>query len=614
MRRSGFLLAGALLVAAFATGRAEAGTAQVVGGTIQFQAAAGEQNHVVFSLPTSDLIGIEDTGAPISAGPGCSAVTANEVTCAGDVSTPLDADLGDGDDYASNTGAIDNAILAGGDGNDHLVGGDQSGDHGDILFGEAGDDVLQGGAGWDILDGGNGADTMDGGLDAVPDVAYYEYRTTDLTIDLSDGAPDGGPEDGVGDTLVQVDTIRAGSGNDTLVGSDRDEELDGWYGNDSISGGAGNDFLWGQEGDDVLDGGLGADQLLGGGGFNTVDYSSRVNPVFVTPLGGGPDGEAGENDDVGEGFGIILTGSGNDVITGYDYSEVIVSGPGDDQIDGAVGDDEIYAGPGNDTVNGGNNDDALIGGPGADTLQGGDGEDLVSYEERSAPISVDLDGQSGDDGEAGEGDTVFADVEDAVGGSGADALTGNASDNALIGNGGADSLSGLAGNDFLQGGLGADTISGGDGLDAVAYTDRSAAVSVDLDGQTGDDGEPGEGDTTQGDVEDIVGGAGDDLLVGNDTANVIVGGAGNDRLKGFEGVDLFDAGAGNDTVESRDLVPRRRFLRPRAGLRRHRHPRLRRGGLRGRRPRCAAPPPPPPPPPPPAPPRPVRCVVPKFPA
>ncbi len=191
MRRRGVLLAGALLVAAVIAGRAEAGTAQVVGGTIEFQAAAGEPNHVVFSRPTSDLIGIEDTGAAITAGPGCSAVTANDVTCAGDVSTPLQADLGDGDDYASNSGAIDNAILTGGDGNDHLVGGDQSGGHGDILFGEAGDDVLEGGAGWDILDGGNGADTMDGGLDAVPDVAYYEYRTTDLTIDLSDGAPDG---------------------------------------------------------------------------------------------------------------------------------------------------------------------------------------------------------------------------------------------------------------------------------------------------------------------------------------------------------------------------------------------------------------------------------------
>ena len=40
-----------------------------------------------------------------------------------------------------------------------------------------------------------------------------------------------------------------------------------------------------------------------------MDYSSRVNPVFVTPLGGDPDGEAGENDYVGDGFGVILTGS-----------------------------------------------------------------------------------------------------------------------------------------------------------------------------------------------------------------------------------------------------------------------------------------------------------------
>ena len=247
MRRSGFLLAGALLVTAFATGRAEAGTAQVVGGTVQFQADAGEQNHVVFNLPTSDLIGIEDTGAPISAGPGCSAVTANEVTCVGDVSTPLDADLGDGDDYASNPGAIDNAILAGGDGNDHLVGGDQSGDHGDILFGDAGDDVLQGGAGWDILDGGSGADTMDGGLDAVPDVAYYEYRTTDLTIDLSDGAPDGGPRG------RRRGHTRAGRHHSRWIGERHTRRKRSRRGTRRLvrqrhhQRRRGNDFLWGQE-------------------------------------------------------------------------------------------------------------------------------------------------------------------------------------------------------------------------------------------------------------------------------------------------------------------------------------------------------------------------------
>jgi PASTA domain len=109
MRWRGVSLAGALLVAALFAGRAEGGTAQVVGGTIQFRAQAGEQNHVVFKyVGPADFINVEDTGAPLTAGAGCSAVSANEVRCVGDIfQTPLDADLGDGDDYASNRATID---------------------------------------------------------------------------------------------------------------------------------------------------------------------------------------------------------------------------------------------------------------------------------------------------------------------------------------------------------------------------------------------------------------------------------------------------------------------------------------------------------------------------
>jgi Ca2+-binding RTX toxin-like protein len=708
MRWRGVSLAGTILVAALAAGPVQAGTAQVVGVTIQFRAAAGEQNHVIFDQSVGGVIDVEDTGAPISPGPGCSPVSANKVICVGDTLTPLDADLGDGDDYASNLGPIGNVIFVGGpgadelrsgvyantilrggtgpdtmvdtpggggcyyraaadysdhmspvdvdlsdpspdggiedgvgdtltgitcvigspgndfiagtptrenfyggDGTDHLVGGGEPDAYGDELFGELGSDTLEGGTGADFLDGGVGADTIDGGSDLVPDTASYQDRTSNLVIDLSDGAPDGGPEDGVGDTLLQIDNVSAGFGDDTIVGSDRNEDFKGGYGDDTVSGGPGNDWVWGGEGDDLLDGGPGADRFYGNGGFDTADYSSRVNPVFVTPYGGGPDGEAGENDDVGGEIEVILTGSGNDVVSGDSVGEVLVGGAGDDQLDGRGGNDELHGGPGDDTVSGGFSDDALVGGPGADELQGGEGEDLVSFEERSEAVSVDLDGEPGDDGEAGEGDTVFADVEHAVGGSGSDVLVGNSSDNALIGTGGSDSLSGAAGNDFLEGGLGADTMLGGDGLDAVSYADRTTAVSVDLDGQPGDDGEPGEGDATQSDIEDVVGGAGGDLLVGNATANVIIGGAGDDRLRGLEGEDLFDGAAGNDTLESRDAFQDRAFC----GVGQdsvvadsrdyvEEDCELIDRGLQ--------PPPPPPPPPAPPPPPPVRCVVPKV--
>lgn len=56
-------------------------------------------------------------------------------------------------------------------------------------------------------------------------------------------------------------------------------------------------------------------------------------------------------------------------------------------------------------------------------------------------------------------------IENAVGGSGADVITGNAAGNALTGNAGSDSLFGAAGADDLYGGEGGDRLTGGDDLD-----------------------------------------------------------------------------------------------------------------------------------------------------
>ena len=52
-------------------------------------------------------------------------------------------------------------------------------------------------------------------------------------------------------------------------------------------------------------------------------------------------------------------------------------------------------------------------------------------------------------------------IENAIGGSGSDDMTGNDANNRLIGNGGNDILRGGAGNDVLRGGTGADVLDGG---------------------------------------------------------------------------------------------------------------------------------------------------------
>jgi Ca2+-binding RTX toxin-like protein len=217
----------------------------------------------------------------------------------------------------------------------------------------------------------------------------------------------------------------------------------------------------------------------------------------------------------------------------------------------------LMGGSGNDTITGGPGDDVLIGEGGADTLTGDAGRDTADYSARVAPVSVSLNG-SADDGEAGEADNVASDVEILVGGSADDQLAGNDGDNVLLGNagndilgagGGNDQLDGGAGDDTLAGGDGADAVTGGDGVDTANYASSNAGVRVVLDGKPGD-GAPGENDSV--DTENVTGGGGDDVLIGNAGPNTLAGGAGNDRILGGKGADVLDGGAGDDIIQSLD--------------------------------------------------------------
>ncbi|MGO4525611.1 M10 family metallopeptidase [Microvirga sp. 2MCAF35] len=68
-------------------------------------------------------------------------------------------------------------------------------------------------------------------------------------------------------------------------------------------------------------------------------------------------------------------------------------------------------------------------------------------------------------------------IENAVGGSGNDSLTGNEGRNHLIGGAGADKLYGLDGADILEGNAGADTFFGGSGADIFDFNSRSDSLS-----------------------------------------------------------------------------------------------------------------------------------------
>ena len=115
----------------------------------------------------------------------------------------------------------------------------------------------------------------------------------------------------------------------------------------------------------------------------------------------------------------------------------------------------------------------------------------------------------------------------------------------LLGGLGADVLDGGGANDTLDGGPGADEIAGGAGRDTADYGARAAPLRLTPGGGDGgaDDGERGEGDRLSSDVERLVAGSGDDVLVTNGVDSELEGRDGNDHLVSSRGRNICEAAA-----------------------------------------------------------------------
>ena len=142
---------------------------------------------------------------------------------------------------------------------------------------------------------------------------------------------------------------------------------------------------------------------------------------------------------------------------------------------------------------------------------------------------------------------------------GFDLLRGGAGDDTIDASNSFDTLEGGAGDDFLDGGTGFDTLDGGAGVDTATYANRAGGVEVNLfAGAAKTAGFLNAGGFYQGgftedtliSVENAVGSAFGDRLIGDNGANVLEGGAGDDRLSGLAGDDIFRFALGddNDTI------------------------------------------------------------------
>jgi Ca2+-binding RTX toxin-like protein len=427
------------------------------------------------------------------------------------------------------------------------------------LDGQGGNDVLKGAGGDDLLTGGAGTDTLDGGTGS--DTASFAEKTAAVVVTLNGAtnatATVGGAAE---DTLRNIENLIGGSGNDTLTGdalANRfsggagTDVLDGGAGTDTadysdrtaavvvtlsgatnatvtigalaedtlrnienIVGGAGNDILAGDGavnilsgglGDDTLSGGAGIDTLDGGAGSDTVTFAGATSPVVLALAGATP-------------AQATVGGAANDIVIAV---ENIIGGNGNDTLTGDAAGNALTGGAGADT---------LAGLAGSDTLDGGTGSDTAVFSEKTQAVSVILNGASlvlvrvG-----GLAEDMLRSIENIIGGSGNDSLTGDAQANLFAGR------------------AGTDTIDGGAGIDTADYSEKTLPVAVTLAGATAATVSVGGiAEDMLRNVENITGGAGNDIVTGDTLANVLSGGAGIDTLTGGGGADTLTGGAGVD--------------------------------------------------------------------
>ncbi len=415
-------------------------------------------------------------------------------------------------------------------------------DNPNLLDGGRGDDTLIGGDGDDSILGGRGADRIDGGNHGEDgDVLDYRSSPGNLIIDLLAGLAVGG--DASGDSVINIENLLGGAGDDTFTGNADANLLDGGGGSDTLRGGDGDDELHGGAGGDILDGGA----HIGG---DVASYALSSAGVTIDLADDGSMGTGGH--------------AAGDKLQNIEH---LIGSAFADELYGSAGDNSLVGGADNDNLRGGGGDDSLVGGAGADELDGGEDTDLADYSASSRGVYVDLTNGFGAGGSA-DGDQL-RNIENLIGGVGADTLLGDAADNELAGG---------AGDDRLVGGAGADTLSGDDnasGGDSADYSASDAAVTVNL---VSGDYTSGSGGTAAGDrlkgienllgskyadsltgdhgANSLVGNDGDDILDGDADPNTdspgadfLLGGAGNDRMIAGAGRDTFDGGADRDSVD-----------------------------------------------------------------
>lgn len=233
--------------------------------------------------------------------------------------------------------------------------------------------LLEGAAGFDVVDFSNSS----------------ADRSVILTSSLNIGFA--GREQTLGGSFLAIDSLRGGSGFDSLTGlnvnaawdlagnqykdlsSSSSAKILKWEKFESFIGGTKNDTFTGTIGSTSL-------SLNGGGGNDLLDVSTALSSVTLFGGNGNDTLKGGRGDDLldgGAGDDSLLGGLGNDRLLGAVGNDQLDGSDGDDVLFGQLGNDILQAGKGNDQLSGGAGTDSLLGQEGSDTLVGGSGRDTL---------------------------------------------------------------------------------------------------------------------------------------------------------------------------------------------------------------------------------------------
>lgn len=497
---------------------------------------------------------------------------------------------------------VDREVLGSTDGNDNIFGFDTT----DILDGGLGNDKLQGEPGDDVyhfdlgygddvvLDSGTAddVDTVVFGPGISPDDLALRRRSSDIddvVIEVVGASDELQINEFYGNQIHWVELFifddgtiwdRTDISDLVLVGTDGNDDIFGFDGDDVMDGGLGNDDLKGFDGSDtyVFGLGYGSDEIRDEGDASDVDMVKFLDGIDPEDLlvrrrisDNGDDvviSVVGENDQlvIQEQYGsnsarygitnfefangtvwnttnidilVITETDDNDNLIGFDVAE---------NLNGGLGNDYIEARGGNDVLDGGLGNDELRGEDGDDTYNFdiGDGRDTIRDDGSASDVNKLVFGAGVDPNEvllslrsSDDDDLIieFLNSDDRV--LIEEQFGNNASENQMttieFGTGTVWNLAflnELANTPQIVG------TSGNDTIDKSSETERHIIYGLDgddtLDGGSGGD--------------DLLGGGGEDELNGNDGTDVLIGGADNDTLSGGDGTDTLNGQAGADDL------------------------------------------------------------------